>query len=83
MVVGLHQSGYYRSRALARTHVPALLSTAQKQKNAKKVDIITMATGWGCKVMQLEELLAELKRLKPLHKKEESQVCEGRGRVCV
>ena len=35
--------------------------------------------------MQLEELLAELRRLKPLPKKEESQVCEGRGRdsVCV
>lgn len=48
---------------------------AQKQKNAgKKVDIVAMAAGWGCKVVHLEELLAELKKLKPLPKKEESQV---------
>ena len=60
-----------------------LFFPAQKQKNTKKVDIVAMATGWGCKVVQLEELLAELKRLKPLPKKEESQVCEGRGKVYV
>ena len=42
------------------------------------MDIVTLAAGWGCKVVQLEELLAELKRLKPLPRKEESQVC-----VCV
>ena len=61
-----------------------VLFAAQKQKNTgKKVDIVAMATGWGCKVVQLEELLAELRRLKPLPKKESSQVCEGRGRLSV
>ena len=42
------------------------------------MDIVTLAAGWGCKVVQLGELLAELKKLKPLPRKDESQVC-----VCV
>ena len=42
------------------------------------MDIVTLAAGWGCKVVQLGELLTELKKLKPLPRKEESQVC-----VCV
>ena len=46
------------------------------------MDIVTLAAGWGCKVVQLGELLAELKKLKPLPRKDESQVCVC-GCVCI
>ena len=43
-----------------------LLLLLQKQKNVTKVDIVAMAKEWGCKVVYLDELLAELKKLKPV-----------------
>ena len=35
-------------------------------RGGRKADLKALALQWGCKVVTLEELLAELKRLKPL-----------------
>ncbi len=38
----------------------------QKQKSAAKVDIVARAKEWGCKVVYVDELMAELRKLKPV-----------------
>ena len=35
-------------------------------RGGRKADLEALARQWGCKVVTLDELLAELKRLKPL-----------------
>lgn len=43
------------------------------QKGKKKsTDLRALAESWGCKVLSLNELLKELRKLKPLPKKEDT-----------
>ena len=52
-----------------------LSCASQKQKNTAKLDIIAVANEWKCKVIYLDDLLAELKKLRPLPQKD-AQVTE-------
>ena len=49
---------------------PGVLSL-QKQKGKKAVDVLKMADEWGVKLLTLEQLMAQLKKYKPLPKPEE------------
>eukprot|EP00731_Ephydatia_muelleri_P032935 Em0024g479a len=57
--------------ATYETRAQKMMRMAQeKQKcGGGKMDIVTSAQQWGCKVIPLEALLKELKRLKPLPRK--------------
>ena len=42
----------------------------QQKGKKRSTDLRALAEGWGCKVLSLSELLKELRKLKPLPKKE-------------
>ena len=43
----------------------------QQKGKKKSADLRALAESWGCKVLSLSELLKELRKLKPLPKKED------------
>lgn len=71
------QSAY--THPIIHIHTPLLLQKL-KQGGKKSVDILEMAKSWNCKVVTLTELLKELKRLKPLPKREETSSRVGKGK---
>ena len=58
-------------------HVHVMMTPSPLQSNSgsgsKKVDLVSKAGEWGCKVVSLEELLAELRKLPPLPPSPSSQ----------
>ena len=42
-------------------------------RGGRKADLRSLAQQWGCKVVSLEDLLAEIRRLKPLPSSEASK----------
>ena len=48
-----------------------LFHAQQGKKKKSSTDLRALAESWGCKVLSLSELVKELRRLKPLPKKDD------------
>ena len=55
---------------LSKNFFVCLVFIFQQKGKRRSTDLRALAEGWGCKVLSLNELLKELRKLKPLPKKE-------------